>query len=290
MYLRSTRQKPSPSTPGHPRRRTGPKNEAVVDHRHRRRHWRTSRLLRQTSQWSSLLAQPQISATTHHGCSTRSSPAHTNTNSRTNPSEFSPSSATTATSHLQHIRTIIWLTWHCLLLRKQILPWMCFFFFCIRQCTIVSKGAWCICIRLLKHALPCNASYATPRCFADLDCSVVLVLVLWADMNIMKDHWLFSSAWSLVALCEHNSDVLFSPDEDIFPKQPLLIVEFGVRAVCLWAKVLCRTVDIAKHTWNRRVLFAWTSANDLLSPELRRSHACPKVKTDLVNRCRWFFH
>ena len=66
------------------------------------------------------------------------------------------------------------------------------------------QGTWCICIRLLKHALPCNASYATPRCFADLDCSVVLVLVLWADMNIMKDHWLFSSAWSLVALCEHN--------------------------------------------------------------------------------------
>ena len=77
------------------------------------------------------------------------------------------------------------------------------------------KGSWCICIRLLKHALPCNASYATPRCFADLDCSVVLVLVLWADMNIMKDHWLFSSAWSLVALCEHNRSASALP---IIPK------------------------------------------------------------------------
>ena len=90
-------------------------------------------------------------------------------------------------------------------LENKFYHWCVSFFFCIRQCTMVSKGAWCICIRLLKHALPCNASYATPRCFADLDCSVVLALVLWADMNIMKDHWLFSSAWSLVALCEHNN-------------------------------------------------------------------------------------
>ena len=40
----------------------------------------------------------------------------------------------------------------------------------------------------------------------------------------------------------------------------IIYVEFGVRAVCLWARFLCRRVHIAAHTWNRAALFTWTSA------------------------------
>ena len=60
----------------------------------------------------------------------------------------------------------------------------------------------------------------------------------------------------------------------------IIYVEFGVRAVCLWARYLCRTVHIAAHTGKQSSSLHVNVCQYCFSPELRRPHACPKVKID----------